>query len=243
MERLVWVLLRSDGRSVISYYLPLLLTNVGVTDTNTVLLLNAVYALTGWAAAAAGARFHDIIGRRKMMLGSTVGMIICLSITAGTAAGYVNTGSQTSSRASIAFIYIFGCVFAFAYTSMQPIYPAEVMSNEMRAKGMFLFQITAGLASFVNTFAAPVALKNIGFWFYVFFVFWDCFEFAFIYFFFVETKGRTLEELDEVFEAKNPRKASTTKVVRRRRVAGNKEGIHDEHLAEGDREKEAELHA
>jgi Sugar (and other) transporter len=44
---------------------------------------------------------------------------------------------------------------------------------------------------------------------YVFFVFWDVFEAVFIYFFFVETKGRTLEELDEVFEAKNPRKAST----------------------------------
>ena len=30
-----------------------------------------------------------------------------------------------------------------------------------------------------------------------------------MYFFFVETKGLTLEELDEIFEAKNPRKAST----------------------------------
>lgn len=33
--------------------------------------------------------------------------------------------------------------------------------------------------------------------------------------FFVETKGRTLEELDAVFEAKNPRKASTA-VIRLR---------------------------
>lgn len=47
----------------------------------------------------------------------------------------------------------------------------------------------------------------------MFFVFWDLFEFAFIYFFYVETKARTLEELDVIFEAKNPRKAST-KVVR-----------------------------
>lgn len=31
----------------------------------------------------------------------------------------------------------------------------------------------------------------------------------FVYFLFVETKGRTLEELEVVFEAKNPRKAST----------------------------------
>ncbi|KAL6242514.1 hypothetical protein RBB50_010654 [Rhinocladiella similis] len=212
-----------SGNNVISYYLPLLLTNVGITDTDTVLLLNAIYALTGWIAAATGARFHDIIGRRKMMLGSTFGMVICLAITAGTAAGYVNTGSKASSKASIAFIYIFGVTFAFAYTSMQPIYPAEVMSNEMRAKGMFLFQITAGLASFVNTFAAPVALKNIGYWFYVFFVFWDCFEFLFIYCFFVETKGRTLEELDEVFEARNPRKASTKRVlVRQRQIVDQK---------------------
>ncbi|KIX02965.1 uncharacterized protein Z518_06515 [Rhinocladiella mackenziei CBS 650.93] len=220
-----------SGNNVISYYLPLLLTNVGVTDTNTVLLLNAVYALTGWIAAAAGARFHDIIGRRKMMLGSTFGMIICLAITAGTAAGYVSSASQASSRASIAFIYIFGVVFAFAYTSMQPIYPAEVMSNEMRAKGMWLFQFTAGLASFVNTFAAPVALDNIGYWFYVFFVFWDCFELLFIYFFFVETKGRTLEELDEVFESKNPRKASTRKVAVRQQEIVDSQGIHGFHIS------------
>ena len=50
---------------------------------------------------------------------------------------------------------------------------------------------------------------QIGYWFYVFFVFWDLFELVFIYFFFVETKGISLEELDEIFEAPNPRKAST----------------------------------
>ena len=163
-----------------------------------------------------------------MLLSATIGMVVCLTITAGTAAGYVNTGSQSSSAASIAFIYIFGVVFAFAYTSMQPIYPAEVMSNDMRAKGMWLFQFTAGLAGFVNTYAAPIALANIGYWFYVFFVFWDSFEAVIIYFFFVETKGRTLEEMDEVFEAKNPRKESTKMVQVRKRVLRDEEGKHVE---------------
>lgn len=32
-----------------------------------------------------------------------------------------------------------------------------------------------------------------------------------IYFFFVETAGKTLEEMSEIFEAPNPRKASTKK--------------------------------
>jgi len=213
-----------SGNNVISYYLPTLVKYVGITDTSTKLLLNIVYAITGWIFAVMGAFLHDRVGRRKMFLSATAGMIVCLAITAGTAAGYVRTGSKESSSASIAFIYIFGCVFAVGYTAMQPIYPGEVMTNDMRAKGMAIFQLTAGTAGFVNTFAAPIALQNIGYWFYVFFVFWDVFEFVFIYFFFVETKGRTLEELDEVFEARDPRKASTAKVVVRKRVVVDRTG-------------------
>lgn len=180
-----------------------------------------------------GARLHDIVGRRKMLMGVTLGMAVSLAIAAGTAADYVNTGSKTASSASIAFIYIFGSVFALAFTSMQPIYPGEVLSNDMRAKGMGVFQLTSGCASFVNTFAAPIALRNVSehtlqelplthlqikYWFYVFFVGWDLLEFVIIYFFFVETKGRTLEELDEIFEAKNPAKASTQKAKLRKRT-------------------------
>lgn len=148
-------------RSVISYYLPTLLRNIGVKDVNTQLLLNIIYALVGWVAATAGTRCHDIIGRRKMFMGSTTGMIISLALTSATAAVFVNTGSTAASTASIFFIYLFGAVFAFGFTSMQPIYPAEVMSNDMRAKGMGTFKLTAGTAGFVNTFAAPLALSSV----------------------------------------------------------------------------------
>jgi hypothetical protein len=63
----------------------------------------------------------------------------------------------------------------------------------------------------------------------VFFVFWDLFEFAFMYFFFVETKGLTLEEMDDIFEAKNPRKASTEKKkVKVRTVLGSDGKVEDQ---------------
>jgi len=182
---------------------------VGITETNMKLLLNIIYALVGWIFSTIGTRFHDIIGCRKMFLISTTGMIISLAATAGTAADFVHTGGTTASSASIAFIYVFGAVFSFAYTSMQPIYPSEIMSYDARAKGVMTYKLTAGASGFLNTFVAPIALSNIGYWFYVFFVFWDMFELAFMYFFFVETKGISLEELDVIFEAKNPRKAST----------------------------------
>jgi MFS family permease len=134
---------------------------VGVKDPSTQLLLNIIYAIGGWIPAIIGARLHDIVGRRKMLMGVTVGMTVCLTIAAGTAADFVQTGSKTASVASISFIYIFGSVFALAFTSMQPIYPGEVLSNDMRAKGMGIFQLTSGCAGFVNTFAAPIALRNV----------------------------------------------------------------------------------
>jgi hypothetical protein len=37
------------------------------------------------------------------------------------------------------------------------------------------------------------------------------FEFAFIYFFYVETRRRTLEELSEIFKARRPVRASLAK--------------------------------
>lgn len=43
-----------SGNNVSSYYLPIMVENVGITSTSLTLLLNAVYAITGWIAATIG---------------------------------------------------------------------------------------------------------------------------------------------------------------------------------------------
>ena len=121
-----------SGNNIASYYLPIMIVNVGITDTNMQLLLNAIYAVTGWISATTGARFHDIIGRRKMLMRSCASIAVCLAIVAGTAAAYEHNYEEfAASRASIAFIFVFGVVFAFSVTPMQPIYPAEVLSSKL----------------------------------------------------------------------------------------------------------------
>ncbi len=64
-----------------------------------------------------------------------------------------------------------------------------------------MYSVITGLLGFINTFATPVALKNIRYNYAFFFVAWDVFGSIIWYFFAVETVGRTLEELTEVFEA------------------------------------------
>ncbi|KAF7187564.1 Lactose permease [Pseudocercospora fuligena] len=63
----------------------------------------------------------------------------------------------------------------------------------------------------VNTYGISVGIAKIGWKLYLVYIGWICVELAVVYFFFVETAGKTLEELKSIFEAPNPRKASTRK--------------------------------
>ncbi|KAJ5459243.1 hypothetical protein N7530_011187 [Penicillium desertorum] len=143
------------------------------------LILNIVYAVVGLVASIFGSRLNDVVGHRKMLITARlVWQFVCC------AAGYTEYGNTTATTVSIVFVFLFGSVFACGYTPMQPIYPAEVVSNKIRAKAIGTFELTAGAAGFLNTFVGPIALSSIGYWFYMFFVFWDTFEMTFMYFFF-----------------------------------------------------------
>ena len=147
--------------SIVSYYLPIMLAGIGITDTNTRLYLNIVYSVVGWVFSTIGARLHDVVGRRKMLITSASVMAVCLAIVTGCSAAFVDYGNLTASTVSIVFIFLFGATFAVGFTPMQPIYPAEVVSNKMRAKGMGVFKLTAGAAGFLNTFVGPIALSSV----------------------------------------------------------------------------------
>lgn len=197
-----------SGNNVASYYLPTMLNKVGMTSASTNVLMNGIYSLVCWFASILGSFSHDKVGRRKMFMFSTIGASLMLSGLAICTARYNITPTQAASTGTLVFIYLFGVIFSFAFTPMQPIYPSEVSSNILRSRSMIVLYVTSGIASFVNQFSAPKAMENIGYWYYVFFVFWDIFEFVIIYFFFVETRHKSLEELEKIFEAKNPRKVS-----------------------------------
>ena len=202
-----------SGSNIASYYLPVMAKSVGISNTNTLLLLTSMYSVSSWIAAITGATLHDRFGRRKILTTAMFSLSIIFCVMAATTATYQHTGSKAASDTMLAFIYLFGIVFSFAFTPMQQVYPAEVLDNQVRARGMAFFGFNSGLAAFINTIAGNVALNAISYNFYTFYAVWDMVMFLFIYFFFVETKQRTLEELDIIFESKNPRKASTQKLI------------------------------
>lgn len=198
------------GNGVLTYFLPAVLDTAGYKDDVTKANINLGYACFQFCFALAGAAFVDKVGRRPMMLFS---MGACCIVWVGqTAASAVfNQSGQTNdsaAKASLAMIFLFGAVYSVGITPLQALYPVEVLSFEMRAKGMAFSSLSVAAGGLLNQFAWPISLKSIGWKTYIVFTVWDAVQELVWYLMMPETKQRTLEELDEIFEARNPVKHS-----------------------------------
>ena len=69
-----------SGNSVISYYLPVMLENAGITSQQKKLPLNGINAPLCFVAAISGAMLLGRAGRRLLLMSTLVGCIICFSI-------------------------------------------------------------------------------------------------------------------------------------------------------------------
>ncbi|GAB1520816.1 hypothetical protein RhiTH_003904 [Rhizoctonia solani] len=194
-----------SGNGLITYFLPVLLEQAGITSQNKRLTLNFVNSVTSMIGALTGSVLIDRLGRRTLLLGSTTTLVLMLAIIIGLLS---SNGNSTQANAGISFIYLFMVIFSFGWTPTQALYPAEVLSYQSRAKGLAFLNVVTQASSCINTFGLPVALEKLGWKTYIIFLAWDSFEVVMIYMFVVETKGLTLEQIDEVFSEPNPRKYS-----------------------------------
>ena len=116
--------------------------------------------------------------------------------------------SPSLAKGALAAYFLFGFFFMFCYTPLQAVVPAEALESSMRAKGLALNGLITGAMGFINQFCGPIALGNIGYQYVYVFVAWDTVEAAAWYFYGVEAQGRTLEELEWVYDQPNPVKTS-----------------------------------
>ncbi|KOS18049.1 Lactose permease [Escovopsis weberi] len=220
------------GNAVLSYFLGSVLDTAGYTGTIAQANITLINSCQQFLWAILGAFLVDKVGRRPLLIFSFasctvvwLGMTIASSQFAMSQHGVDDNGdpiytNTAASKASLAMVFIFGAVYSVGITPLQALYPVEVLSFEMRAKGMAFSSLATNASGLLNQFAWPVSMDQIGWKTYIIFTLWDAVQLACVYFFLPETKGRTLEELDEIFEAKNPVKASLDK----RLVAVDSEG-------------------
>lgn len=78
----------------------------------------------------------------------------------------------------------------------------EIWPYAERSRGLAVHKVVTVLAAAASTFINPIGLEDIGWYFFLVYIVILASEIAFVYFFFPETHGRTLEELTFLFEDK-----------------------------------------
>jgi len=180
------------------------------------------------------------VGRRTILMIGTGLFVVWWTVVTILSSFYGKESNNNTigSGATIAFIYLFGVTYSFSYTPLQALYPVECLKYETRAKGMGIFDFFTNIATLFNSYVISIVIEKISWGFCFLYIAWDILELIVIYllyiplfrpssappfvmvrglidvvYSFVETRSRTLEEVNEIFKDPMPRSKSLQKHV------------------------------
>ena len=193
------------------YYIIYVFQGAGLTGRRGNLIADSVQYVLNVLFTIPAIVYIDKWGRRPMLLIGTAFMGFWLMLVGGLqgrfgewgevsgARTWVITGHGGVTRAIIVCSYLFVCSFAITMGPVSWTYPAEIFPMRVRAKAVSLSTASCWLFNFALAWAVPPGLSSIAYKTYFIFGTFNFAAFIHILFCFPETKGRTLEEIEEVF--------------------------------------------
>ena len=176
---------------------------VGITDKKTQALVNGLINIWNWALALTSAFFVDRVGRRPLFRISTIGMLLVFTGWTIASARFAETEAKSAGAGVMALIFIYEIFYCMAFSPLPVAYSVEVLPYSIRAKGMGVYVLATKCAVFVNQYVNPVGLENIGWRYYIVYVAVLVVESFIAYGWFLETKGKALEEIAVIFDGES----------------------------------------
>ncbi|KAH7014232.1 general substrate transporter [Microdochium trichocladiopsis] len=185
-----------SGINAFIYYAPTLFQTLG-QDYEMSLIMSGVFNMLQLVAVSLCFLIIDKVGRRPLAMIGGAGGAITWGIMAALVGVYSKTWSQHADAgwAAVAmafgFILMYGCTYAPS--------AGRSLQNAMRSKGVALSTSTNWICNFIVGIITPPMLESWGFGTYLFYGAWCAIAVVWAWAFVVETKGKTLEQIDELF--------------------------------------------
>lgn len=192
---------QTGGNNTILYYQPSLFQNsLGMSESLS-LILAAVNSINVTICGVLNALFLvERVNRKTIMMGGSLSQGTCMVLIAVGIA----LDSTKGSILSIVFMFGFYSTFGFSWGFAAWNYPPEINSQQYRNLGAATSTATNWIFNYIVVLITPIGVENIGWKFFLIFAVLNYCFVPVIFIFFVETKGLSLEEIDEVFLRKNP---------------------------------------
>jgi sugar porter (SP) family MFS transporter len=189
------------GVNAILYYAPFIFGDLGLQGNANSLLATGVVGIVMFLATIPAVIWVDKVGRKPVLISGAFimgGCHILVAILSGlfeddwenhVAAGWV----------AVVLVWIFAIAFGYSWGPCAWIVVAEIWPLSVRGKGLSIAASSNWMNNFIVGQVTPTMLQHIRFGTFIFFGAFSIMGGFFIMFFTPETKGLTLEEMDEVF--------------------------------------------
>ncbi|KAJ5675770.1 Major facilitator superfamily domain general substrate transporter [Penicillium macrosclerotiorum] len=184
------------GSNMINYYAPIVYQNAMNLSRNLSLILGGCTSLAYLVGSIIPLWSMDRFGRRTSLMVSAAGLCFCFVMVSI----LLSTGTQSCAYAATVFVFIFQLFLGIGYLPVPWFYPSEITTTRIRARGQAFAGFVNWMCVFIVVQVTPTAIDNISWRTFIIFA---CFCFAWIpmvYFFFPETKGLELEDVDHLFD-------------------------------------------
>ncbi|KAI9488205.1 general substrate transporter [Zychaea mexicana] len=197
------------GTNAVNYYAPDIFRTVGLSENNTDILATGVYGIVKAVFVIVAFFMIDArFGRRQTLMIGSVFMMVAFFILAGMVLGIQRDNGGVSGDISyvdakgyvaIVMIYIFAVGYEFSWGPVVWVVCSEIFPTRIRA---MCLSITTAFNWAMNATIAkvtPIMMQNITYGTYFFFGVCAIVMGTFTYVLVPETRGRSLEEMEEVF--------------------------------------------
>lgn len=224
------------------YYSTVLFERLGMADTyeKLPLVMGGVFSTVYALMTIPSFFLIDRLGRRALFLIGAAGQGLAFTIAFGSL--IKDDGDDKGGQKAAAFgIFLFIAFFAFTILPLPWVYPPEINPLRTRTVASAVSTCTNWLTNFAVVMFTPLFMAESQFGCYLFFALFNYLFIPVIFFFYPETAGRTLEEIDIIFakayvDKRQPWRVAATLPhlsLQEQEDEGNKLGIFDEFEKEG----------
>ncbi|KAI1383101.1 general substrate transporter [Hypoxylon trugodes] len=193
--------------AIMSYYLPTVLIESVKLDSSMARLIAACASVAYLVASLIAAPLVEKVGRRVMMMVSTVIQLFCfllVTILLSFAEKPDFLHKVEMAKASVVWFVIYYMGFGLGMLGIPWLYPTEINSLPMRTKGAAVATMTNWITNFIVVEVTPIGIQKLGWKFYIIWTITNTLFLPIIWLFYPETANRTLEDLDAFYRDNPP---------------------------------------
>lgn len=183
------------GINVVNYYMGYIVQNYAGFNQSQSLILQAGNVINQTFFTFVAVLFIEKAGRKKTLFWGYIAMGIAFAVeTIG-----LGIGTKQSRLVAVAFMFVYITAFGLSNNAIPWLYPAEINSQQYRFMGAAISTGTNWLFNYVVVVITPTAIDNIGWRYYIIYAVFNFVGAVVVHFFFVETAGKSLEQIDAWF--------------------------------------------